>query len=177
MKRVIKSIFIILTIIACFITITTLGQVAGKSIQIKPLLTLPFGKIAKMNIEIIDGDKLDDKGYEGAYLFKIKTVDSLKLAKPVIIEFKDETGKFPADEFQLYKYLYGHETGSLSSDTIKLMEKEYVGKNFTIVAYETGGFSGVPDNYFNYQPIRQDHGFYFCHYLIVVANIANKPKQ
>lgn len=176
MKKLAKNISIILAIIACVITKATLGQATLKSNQVKQLLILPFGTIAKMNIEIIDGDKLDDKGYSGAYLFKIKTVDSIKISKPIIIEFKDEMGKFPADEFQLYKYLYGRETESLTSDTITLMKKEYVGKGFTILAYETGEFSGVPDNYFKYQPVRQDRGFYFRHYIIVVANLTKKPE-
>ena len=129
-----------------------------------------------MNIEIIDGDKLDDKGYEGSFLFKIKSVDSIKLSKPIIIELKDETGKFPTDVFQLYKYLYGRETGAPTSDTTEKMKKEYVGKTFKVVAYETGEFSGVPDNYFKYQPVRQDRGFYFRHYIIVVADLTKKAE-
>jgi hypothetical protein len=107
MKRVIKIFCVALTIIACFIALTTVGQATAKSKQIKQLLSVPFGTIAKLTIEIVDGDKLNDKGYEGSYLFKIKTLNGVKLSKSIIVEFKDETDKFPADDFQLYKYLYG----------------------------------------------------------------------
>jgi hypothetical protein len=56
-----------------------------------------------MNIEIIDEDELGKKGYASSYLFKVLIVDSVKLSKPIIIEFKDETEEFPEDIFQLYK--------------------------------------------------------------------------
>ena len=176
MKRVKRNSCIALTFFFFFLTLTIYGQATGKSKQVKNLLPIPFGTITKLTIQIVDGDQLGDKGYQSAYLFKIKTVDSVKLSKPVLIEFKDETGKFPADEFQLYKYVYGRETGSLTSDTIKMIKKEYVGKSFTITAYETGEFTGIPDNYFNYQPVRQDRSFYFRHYIIVVADLSNNKE-
>jgi hypothetical protein len=42
------------------------------------------------------------------------------------------------------------------------------------MAYESGNFTGVPNSYFDYQPVRQDQGFHFRHYLIVVSNLTNK---
>jgi hypothetical protein len=70
------------------------------------------------------------------------------------------TVPFGADEFGLYKHLYGKETGTISPEQSKEMKKKYVGREFNIMAYETGGFTGVPAGYFKYQPIRQDRGFF-----------------
>ncbi|NOT93411.1 hypothetical protein [Ferruginibacter sp.] len=127
-----------------------------------------------MDIEIVDGIELNDKDHQSSFLFRIKSVDSIALTKSVIMEFKDETGEFPADEFQLYKYLYGKKKETVSSDIAVKIKKNYVGKTFKVVAYETGEFTGIPNGYFEYLPVRQDYGFHFRHYIIAVANVTNK---
>jgi hypothetical protein len=171
-KHFLKHIFFTVTIIAGFTAKTTFGQDTVKPRQvIKEWLTVPFGTLVKMKVEIIDGEELNDKYHQSSFLFRIKSVDSILLPKSIIIDFKDETGKFPTDEFELYKYLYGKEIGKISPSGSKKMKKKYVGQEFTIVAYEAGEFGGVPDGYFRYQPVRQDFGFYFRHYIIVVADL------
>jgi hypothetical protein len=175
-KDIIKQIFI-LTIIGAFGINSACGQDTLRTKQvIKEWLTVPFGTIAKMNIEIVDGNELNDKGHQGSFLFKVNSVDSIPLSKPILIEFKDETGHFPSDEFELYKHLYGKKTGTISPEESELMKKKYVGKQFNIVAYEAGEFTGIPGDYFKYQPIRQDYGFYFRHYIIVVSNLTKRTK-
>jgi hypothetical protein len=89
------------------------------------------------------------------------------------MEFRDETDKFPNETFGLYKYLYGKKTGSLSSGMIEKMKKKYVGREFSIVAYETGGFTGFPVGYFEYQPLAQGTGFYFKNYLVIIASLTS----
>ena len=39
------------------------------------------------------------------------------------------------------------------------------------MAYEAGQFTGVPKDYFKYRPFSEDVGFYFEHYLVIVANL------
>lgn len=87
------------------------------------------------------------------------------------MEFKDETDKFPRDVIELSKYLYGDDRGRSSFDADIEMKKNYVGRQFDIMAYESGEFTGVPDGYFKYQPVRQDVGFGFKNYLIVIADL------
>jgi len=69
--------------------------------------------------------------------------------------------------------LYGDDRGRSSYDADKEMKQKYVGKQFDVVAYETGEFTGVPDGYFKYQRVRQDVGFGFKNYLIIVADLTN----
>ena len=165
--------------IVLFVTATSLltarSTYAQDSINtkhsIKERLTVPFGKIVSMNIEIVDGDKLGDKVHQSSFLIKVNSVENLPLSKPFIFEFKHETGHFPSDEFELYKHLYGKKTGEISSKTSKEIKKHYVGKEFTIMGYESGEFTGIPDNYFKYQPVRQDRGFFFNNYIIIVADL------
>lgn len=170
-----KYIFLLLMTLAVCMSHIALGQdTSGKQQLIKERLTIPFGTIAKMEVEVVDGEALQQKALQGSFLFKVKTVDSVQLAEPVIIEFKDETGDFPGNLFALYKYLYHKKAGTIAAKQAKKLKKEYVGKTFTIVAYETGGFVGLPDDYFDYQPVKQDYSFHFRQYMVVVANLSKK---
>jgi hypothetical protein len=146
--------FLFLTISIFLFTKTSFSQDSDVSkYDVKEKLGYPFGTLLKMKVEIFDGNNLNDKYHQSSFLFRIKSIDSIALPETVIMEFKDETGKFSSDYNE------------------KL--KKYVGKEFTIVAYETGEFSGIPKGYFKYQPVRQDFGFHFKNYLIVVADMTN----
>jgi hypothetical protein len=136
---------------------------------INPLLSIPFGTIATLEIEIIDGASLNNKRDEASYLLKVVKVNGEQLAKPVIINFKDETGQFPADDFELYKFKHKKEVASINSEESNKLQKGYVGRPFKIIAYESGGFTGIPNDYFKYQPVRQDMNFHFEHYLIIIG--------
>jgi hypothetical protein len=163
-----------------FASVTAMSAVGQDTTRPKQLieekLAVPFGTIRKMTIVIVDGDQLHDKGHQGSFLFRVKSVDSTTFLNPVTIEFKDETGKFPRDEFELYKYLYGKNAKTLSAKQSEGMKKKYVGKEFTVAAYETGEFTGLPENYFKYQPVRPGYGFHFRHYIIVVADLTPTKK-
>ncbi|MFD2920872.1 hypothetical protein ACFS6H_14205 [Terrimonas rubra] len=140
--------------------------------SIKEQLTVPFGTLVKMEVEVVDGDDLRKKELQGVFLFKIKAVDSVVLHEPVIMIFKDETDRFPDDGFSLYRHLYGKKRNKLTTAENDEMKRKYVGKSFTIMGYESGAFTGIPDDYFKYQPVRQDNNFYFRHYLVVVADLS-----
>jgi hypothetical protein len=166
--------FLLLIIFGPVLARTTFGQDTAKAKNaITERFAYPFGTLLKMKVEILDGESLNDKIHESDFLFKIKSVDSISLRETVIMEFRDETGKFPDDEFKLYKYLYGKETGKLSSRASQKMKKEYVGNEYNIVAYETGEFTGIPNGYFKYQPVMQGTAFHFKNYLVVIAVLPN----
>lgn len=154
-----------------------IGQIKDTSKQecvVKEQLSRPFGTLLNLTVEIMDGEELNDKSHQSSFLFKVTEVENLKLNIPIIIEFKDETGKFPDTDFGLYKLHTEKKAGVLSQDEIKKINKEYVGKKFKVVGYETGEFKGVPDGYFKYQEVRQDYSFHFFNYLVVIADITNK---
>jgi hypothetical protein len=169
-KQFLKYIFV--TLLVVLTVKTSFGQdTTGPKQVIKARLTVPFGTLAKMSVEIVDGNELNEKGHQSSFLLRVKSIDNTPLSKPIIIEFKDETGNFPTDDFELYKHLYGKKTRTISSKETEKMKKKYVGRQFNIVAYETGGFTGIPDDYFKYQPVKQDYEFHFRHYIIVVADL------
>jgi hypothetical protein len=117
---------------------------------ITPQLGLQFGTIAKLEVQVIDGNTLPRRAYMGEYLLKVNSVNGVAKKDTVILLFSDET---------------------------QSLKKAYAGEKLTLMAYETGNFTGIPDSYFKYQPIRQDVGFGFRHYLIVVSNLTNKADR
>lgn len=141
--------------------------------SIKEELKHPFGTLLKLRVQIIDGDSLDSKELASSFVFRVESINSIPLSDSVLMEFKDETGKFPQDVIELSKYLYGDDRGRSSYDADREMKKKYVGKEFDIIAYESGEFTGIPNEYFKYQPVRQDVGFGFKNYLIIVSDSTN----
>jgi hypothetical protein len=119
-------------------------------IVIKPQLGIPFGTIAKLEVQFFDGDDLHLKAYTGTHLLKINSVNGKTVKDTVLLEYTDET---------------------------KSLAPKNEGHKLTIMAYESGSFTGIPDNYFKYQPVRQDQGFGFRHNLIVVSNLTNKADR
>jgi len=171
------SILLSLVIAGCYPATSTSRQDVDKSnLSIKEYLKHPLGTLLKMEVEVYDGDLTERKEYEGIYLFKINTVDNKQTTDTVLMEFRDETGKFPANSFELYKYLYGKDAGSISSEQINKMKREYVGKVFSIVAYESGEFTGMPKGYSEYQGEKAGMGFHFQNYLVVVADLTKPIK-
>ena len=141
-------------------------------------LGIPFGTISKLEVEVYDGENLHMKAYEGTYLLKINSIDNKKINDTLLLRLTDETETFASDDFSLYQLIYKKKVGSLSSMQIDKMKKKYVGKKFTVIAYETGEFKGTPDKYFDYKPIKPGiphffatHRFLFEHSLVIVSNL------
>lgn len=160
-----------------FLAFITLTQLKGftqspdstSQITLKPKLGIPFGTITSLKVEIISGDNIS-KADQGSYLMKVVSVGDEEVSDTIILHFIDKTGDFSNEGFKLFEKVYGKETGSINSEQRLTIEKDYVGKTFTIMAYESGEFVGAPDQYFDYQPVSQTTGFHFKSYLIVVAN-------
>lgn len=134
-------------------------------------LGIPFGTICKLEAEMYDGDSLHRKAYEGIYLLKINAVNDKIIKGLVILTFTDETGTLANDNFSLYKLIYKKTATSLTDIQINKMKENYIGKKLTIMAYETGHFTGIPNDYFKYRPVSAGTGFHFEHYLVVVSNV------
>jgi UDP-glucose 6-dehydrogenase len=134
-------------------------------------LGIPFGTIAKLEAEIYDGYNFHDKGHEDMYLLKINSINGKIIKGILILPFDDETKTLANDVFSLYELIYKKKADEISEAQLAKMKKQYVGKKVTIMAYETGDFIGMPQNYQKYRLIRQDRGFIFMHNLIVVANL------
>ncbi|RXK60565.1 hypothetical protein ESA94_08845 [Lacibacter luteus] len=105
------------------------------------------------------------------FLLKIIRIEDSVINDTLILPFKDETDELPSDDFELYELLHNKPTGSLSSDVIDSMKRNYVGKRFRIAAYETGEFAGLPDGYEEYQDTKAGQDFHFRNYLTVIGII------
>ena len=132
-------------------------------------LTIPFGTIAKLEVEIYDGDSLQIKAYQGTYLLKINSVDGKQQIDTLLMTFEDETDGLANNNFRLFKLIYGRKTNSISGKQIDQMKKNYVGKKLTLMAYESGRFIGMPKDYFKYRPIVAGREFHFENYLVIVS--------
>jgi hypothetical protein len=142
----------------------------SKSLMLMGELGLPLGTITTIQCRIYDGDETQMWMYQNVYLLEILKVNGKRVKKGLIIRHEDLSGQVPNGDFELFKLLYGKETGSIDMEQGAKMKKEYAGKKFNLVVYETGAFVGMPDGYFDYMPIRQGTGFYFDNYLIVLKN-------
>jgi len=135
-------------------------------------LNIPFGTIAKLDVEIYDGDSLHRKGDEGTYLLKINSINGKQQIDTLLMIFEDETEQLANEDFALYKLIYGKKANSLTGIRIDKMKKNYVGKKLTLMAYETGRFTGIPKDYFKYRPEIADKDFHFENYLVIVSILA-----
>lgn len=152
-------------------------QLDPKKAIINTKLNLPFGTICKLDVEIFDGDELQLKEFTGVFLLKIKAINDKPQNENLIISFIDETGQLANDGFELFELINKKSSDEISSEVIKELKKNYVGKKMTIMAYESGIFSGMPDGYFKYRPVRADSSFRFKNYLIVIKIIKKKTKK
>lgn len=145
--------------------------------NISAKLAIPFGTIAKLEVEIYDGDSLQRKEYQGRYLLKINSVNDKKLVDTLLMAFDDETEELANDNFSLYKLVYRKKANTISSIQIHKMKKTYVGRKLTVMAYETGQFTGMPKEYFKYRPIRADRDFHFENYLMIVSIVKKSSNK
>lgn len=141
-------------------------------------LNIPFGTIAKLNVEIYDGDSLIRKGYQSCYMLKVNSVNGKVIKDTLLLKFTDESETLANDDNALSTLTYGKTIDSLTDEQFNEMKKNYVGKKFKVMAYEIGQFTGVPDKYFDYKPvvpgiphIFANRGFFFEHSLVIVSNV------
>lgn len=129
----------------------------------KPKLGLPFGTIVKLKVSIFDGEKLNLKETRGVLLFRILAINDKELKDTLLMNFKDETNSISTT--------YNRFNKLTNPKKSKNKENSILDKQFIIMAYESGQFSGIPKGYYDYQPIKADVNFCFKNYLIVVANL------
>lgn len=166
-----------------FVCISTMlfGQSsrAKTSYSIKENLDFPFGTLIKLKIEIIDGTSLKQKSLNGIYLMKINEINDQPFKESFITEFIDKSGEFPTEDFGLYEKVYKKKVkNSLSSDEIDKIQKNYVGKTFTVLAYESGKFVGIPnESDFVKKKVnlprlmKQDVIFHFKNYIVIESKL------
>jgi hypothetical protein len=146
--------------------------------SIKTKLNIPFGTIAKLEVEIYDGDSVKWLAYSNCYLLKVNSVNGKIVRDTLLLKFIDETETLANEDDRLSELTYSKTIDSLTDKQLYEMKEKYVGKKFKVMAYEIGQFTGVPDKYFDYKPvvpgvphIFSNRGFFFEHTLVIVSNL------
>jgi hypothetical protein len=140
-------------------------QVIGK-------LDLPLGTVTEIEATIIAGDQLNQKRYAGEYLLHVTSVAGHLLKESRFLEFSVPqfiSAKLAHDPFDLYEMTTGKKISQLDSAQIAKIDEGYVGKHVRLDVYETGIFSGIPDNLPKDVHAWADHGFGFTSNLVVLA--------
>lgn len=139
----------------------------------KATLDYPYGTMVELKVQIIDGEGLQIHKYQGKYLLKLLEVNNKKVQKNLIFEFENKALDFdlPRNNFELYEFLFGEETGRISHDQILEMKKKYVGKIYKIAAFESAKSFGKPYDSYKYSLFPTQYNFHFINYLVVISNL------
>lgn len=137
-------------------------------------LGVPLGTCVKVQATIVRSDK--SKGSDGRYYLKVTHVENRELRSPIqcvfdVHQFATDKVKLASGNFELHKLVTGKDARSLSDEQVAQLETGYVGKSVTLIAYETGGFRGMPDRLPKDVRVWQDFGFGFSTQVIVMDQL------
>lgn len=131
-------------------------------------LGLPLGTVTMIEATIVDGDSLGTKPYGDTYLLRVTRVSQNTLASPPVMRFTARYCDLPNERSERYQQLYGDEPRVGTGGAVRsALDSNYVGRSYTLLAYEVGVFQGTPDNL----PTRytwQDYGWFFHTSLVVI---------
>jgi hypothetical protein len=143
----------------------------GKDFVITGDLGVPLGSIVEINATIIAGSSLGWKDLSSDYLLKVTKVGSNSVSNPPTCQFEIHSWdnvKIAPNVFALSELKNGKRADSLSSSQISELERGYVGKNYRLLVYEEGAFSGVPKDLPEDYMVWQDRPFGFRSRLVVL---------
>lgn len=106
----------------------------------------PLGHVIEVEGEIVDGSTLRKKEWEGVSLLRVEQVDGKPLGKPVVMRFA------------------WHALASDSSLSGKVR----------LIGYETGEFTGIPEEAFKHIPRAATSGFHFQRSFMVLKSQPDK---
>jgi len=118
------------------------ADVSSGEVQIVGHLGLPLGTVGRVQGAFFDGSELRMKALDGVLLMRVTRVNGNSLPKPALFRFS---------RFQ----------GGILPNTLP-------GREFDLLAYETGAFEGVPQEAWNYVPVATTTGHSFETSLVVL---------
>lgn len=142
------------------------------SIKVIGELGIPLGQIAQIEATIISGDSSQMKAYQGRYLLKVTTVDGKTLGAESVFEFSKTPGsqsELASTDFELFELKTGKKAEQLTAEQITKLREGYLGTRLSLLAYESGGFSGIPKNWPKDMMPWQGQTFHFGTRLMVVG--------
>lgn len=189
-----KSSLVISALVHIMLLTTAMSQELPGKISIDTLnhvrivgrIGVHLGKAVVVDVVVSKDDHSGSKAAQGHYFLEVRTVDGIPLKSRVFMRFQVRGGnmddddpfgggagggafRIPTNSFELYRLKHGREAKELSSKDISELEKGFIGRQYRLLAYETGGYSGLPKGLPTAYPVWQDHGFAFSSYLMVLG--------
>ena len=189
-----KSSIITSALVHIMLLTTAMSQELPKEISIDTLnhvnivgrIGVHLGKAVVVDVVVSNDDQSNSKAAQGHYFLEVKTVDGVPLKSKVFMRFEVRGGntddddlfgggagsgafRIPTNSYELYRLKHGRQATELSSKDISELEKGFIGRQYRLLAYETGGYSGLPKGLPTHYPVWQDHGFAFSSYLMVLG--------
>lgn len=158
---------------------SALEPITARVLATRPVigeLGLPLGTVTEIHATIFAGSTLRMKAYDGIYLLDVTNIGGRPATGARRFKFSSAPGaeRLPRDHFSLYEYKHHIPATQLSSADIAELEKGFVGKQVTLLVYETGGYYGIPQLPRDI-PAWADTGFGFSTSLVVLADRSPKP--
>jgi hypothetical protein len=134
---------------------------------------IKLGVVVKVKGVVISGDELRYKAASGRYFFRVTEIEGKTLGTPVVMAFSKEmwdSAPMADNAHNLYWVKKGKAPDAgVSSKEREELQAGYLGKEFQLIVYETGKFSGVVENPYG-EPIEVAHsGFGFESYMVVMG--------
>ena len=137
-------------------------------------LGIPLGSPAAIKAVIVDGATLKDKIHSESYLLEVIEVNGSNMEKRPVLEFSLRHSldvDLAANNAQLINKFGGEGNNGRGEDIVPSLKTNYVGKEVNLLVYETGKFSGVPNDLPDNAPLWQDEGFGFRSTLEVLLQV------
>jgi len=137
-------------------------------------LGVRLGNVIDIKATIVSGRETRRKALSSLYLLDVTEINDKQLAAPIRLRFSVPPiadAKLASTNFGLYKLKHGEPAKRLSSAQLDELEKDYVGSEVKLAVYETGGYSGIPNNLPADFPAWQGQEFHFSTHLIVLEQV------
>ena len=137
-----------------------------------------LGTAFEIEATVVSGDATRAKANAGIYLLKITRVRGTSVTEPKLWRFSKSPGcdvTFYENHSELIKrieVMQDEPKKGISQKQIEDIEKSFVGKQFKLQVYETGHFSGTPENLPKGFGGWADHRFNFMTNLIVLGEVS-----
>jgi hypothetical protein len=156
----------------------SVADIASSRVKVIGELGIPMMTVCRIEGVIFAGrERGHFKAVTSDYYLRVISVNEKPLAAPAVMEFSVKSSRvvLPSTTSELYKLVYKREMNNEFNDAgLDMLEKEYVGRKFSLLAYETGYFNGMPHGMPKNYPLWQDHGAGFSSSLIILDKVGQK---
>ena len=134
----------------------------------RSILGKPFGTILKLKVKVIECKRF---ACVNKFKLRILKINGEVVTDSISLPYNDYSGNIPLIERGNKESIIKREKYKNRLEFVELekLEGGILGKEYDVIAYETGEFVGIPDKAFDYIGTMQCTGFYFKNSLIVLS--------